>query len=86
MSTVADLEYAHLGGLGAVGLTLDDRRLEVYLPDDFTYWATLSTLTPVFEYSLTDHRREAMRLAEALTPEQAAPLSSADLAVLYWTP
>ena len=86
MPTLADLEYTHLGTLGATGTTLLDRRSQVYLPDPFAYWSGLSGFTPAPSYSLTDHMRKAMQTAEGLTDVQAAALSTADLRVLYWTP
>lgn len=85
MATLADLEYEHLGSLGATG-TLEDRRSQTYIPDDFTYWAGLSGLTPAQGFSLTEHKRKAMQLDLALTDDQTALLSTADLSVLYWTP
>lgn len=86
MATLADLEYAYLGTLGATGTTLIDRRSQVYTPNTFAYWSGLSGLVPAQSYSLTDHMRKAMQTAEALTDDQAASLSTADLRVLYWTP
>lgn len=54
MPSIADLEYAYLGSLGAAG-TLADRRLQIY-GDQFAYFSALSGLTPASLYSLTDHK------------------------------
>ena len=54
MPSIADLEYAYLGSLGATG-TLADRRLQIY-GDQFAYFSALSGLTPANLYSLTDHK------------------------------
>lgn len=54
MPSIADLEYAYLGNLGATG-TLADRRLQIY-GDQFAYFSALSGLTPANLYSLTDHK------------------------------
>lgn len=54
MPSLADLEYAYLGTLGATG-TLADRRLQIY-GDQFTYFSTRSGLAPASLYSLTDHK------------------------------
>ena len=54
MPSIADLEYAYLGSLGATG-TLADRRLQIY-GDQFAYFSARSGLTPANRYSLADHQ------------------------------
>ncbi len=54
MPSIADLEYAYLGSLGATG-TLADRRLQIY-GDQFAYFSARSGLTPANLYSLADHQ------------------------------
>lgn len=85
MPTISDLEYDYLGSQGATG-TLLDRRSQIYTPDEFTYWATASGLTPAQLFSITDHKRKAMQSSLLLTDAQVAELSTSDLSVLYWTP
>ena len=85
MPTVSDLEYDYLGAQGATG-TLLDRRSQIYIPDEFTYWVTASGLTPAQSFSVTDHKRKAMQSSLLLTDAQVAELSTSDLSVLYWTP
>ena len=55
MPSIADLEYAYLGSLGATG-TLADRRSQIYGADQFAYFSARSGLTPANLYSLTDHK------------------------------
>ncbi len=54
MPSIADLEYAYLGSLGATG-SLSDRRAQIY-GDQFDYFSARSGLTPANRYSLADHQ------------------------------
>lgn len=56
MATLADLEYAYLGTLGATGTTLLDRRREIYGESHHAYYSNASGLTPKNLYSLADHQ------------------------------
>lgn len=77
MPSLAELEYAYLGGLGATRPSLADRRLQIYGASHHAYFAALSGLTPAAKYSLTDHKRVAF----GATSGQ----SLADAARVFWS-
>lgn len=51
MSTTTDLWYEFLGGTGVESLS----------DLEFDYWAALSGLTPAEDYTLADHKYEALK-------------------------
>ncbi len=70
MPSIADLEYAYLGSLGATGLSLADRRAQIYTPSEWDYFSSRSGLTPVTLYSLNDHKVAYYRTAVSAWVEQ----------------
>jgi hypothetical protein len=80
MASLADLEFAYLGSLGAAG-TLNDRRRAIYGANQHAYFGALSGLTPTRLYSLNDHK-----LAYYRTQSGLAIGSLADCQREFWAP
>ena len=82
MPTLADLEYAYLGTLGATGTTLLDRQFQIYGASKHAYFAALSGLTPVSFFSLQDHKYAYYSALSGLVPANLYSIS--DHQAAFW--
>lgn len=82
MPTLADLEYAYLGTLGATGTTLLDRQFQIYGASKHAYFAALSGLTPASFFSLQDHKYAYYSNVSGLTPKSLYSLQ--DHQAKFW--
>jgi len=78
--TLADLEYAYLGSLGATGSSLADRRQQIYGASLWAYFSARSGLAPVEKYSLADHQLAYFRAQAGITTG-----SLADAKTKFWS-